>query len=158
MMSNTIIDNEIANKDPEIFNLIAQELLREQNKIQLIASENYVSSAVLAAQGSVLTNKYAEGYPKKRFYQGCDVVDEVEFIAIQRLKRLFNANYANVQPHSGSQANQAAFLALIQLGDTILSMSLDCGGHLTHGAKANLSGKWFNIVHYTVDKDTYLIN
>lgn len=149
---------DVYESDREIFNLIDQELIREHSKIQLIASENYVSKAVLAAQGSILTNKYAEGYPKKRFYNGCEVVDEIEIIAIERLKKLFGASFANVQPHSGSQANQAVYLALLNPNDTVLGMSLDCGGHLTHGSKANLSGKWFNIVSYGVDKETYLID
>ena len=155
---NSQRDLDIYEQDREIFNLIDQELIREHSKIQLIASENYVSNAVLAAQGSILTNKYAEGYPKKRFYNGCEVVDEIEIIAIERLKKLFGANFANVQPHSGSQANQAVYLALLNPNDTILGMSLDCGGHLTHGSKANLSGKWFNIASYGVDKKTYLID
>lgn len=148
----------IEENDPEISNLISQEAVREEQKIQLIASENYVSQSVMKAQGSVLTNKYAEGYPYKRFYQGCNIVDEVEFIAIERLKKLFNASFANVQPHSGSQANQAVYLALLEPGDTVLGMSLDCGGHLTHGSKANLSGKWFNIASYGVCPKTYLID
>lgn len=144
--------------DPSIYNLIKREERREERTLQLIASENYVSNAVLVAQGSVLTNKYAEGYPNKRFYQGCNIVDEVELIAIERLKKLFGAEYANVQPHSGSQANQAAFLALLKPGDTVLAMSLECGGHLTHGAKPNLSGQWFNFVHYGVNESSLLID
>jgi glycine hydroxymethyltransferase len=144
--------------DAEIYGIIQKELNRQQTTIELIASENFVSKAVLEAQGSVLTNKYAEGYPQKRYYEGCEFVDQAEDLAIQRAKKLFGAEYVNVQPHSGSQANQAVFLALLNPGDTILSMSLDCGGHLTHGAAPNLSGKWFNIVHYTLNPTTYLID
>ena len=144
--------------DPAIYSSIQKELHRQQNSIELIASENFVSKQILEAQGSILTNKYAEGYSKHRYYHGCEFVDEVELLAIERVKQLFKANYANVQPHSGSQANQAVFLALLKPGDTILTMSLDCGGHLTHGSKVNLSGKWFNTVHYTVDPQTYLID
>jgi glycine hydroxymethyltransferase len=141
-----------------VHQIILKELRRQQNTIELIASENFVSKEVLEAQGSILTNKYAEGYPGKRYYQGCSFVDEIEELAIERARKLFNASYVNVQPHSGSQANQAAFLALLKPGDTILSMSLDCGGHLTHGAAPNLSGKWFNIVHYTLNPETHLID
>ena len=144
--------------DQEIFKLISQEKQRQHDNIELIASENFVSGAVLEAQGSVLTNKYAEGYPGKRFYNGCEYVDEIESIAIERVKKLFGCDFANVQPHSGSQANQAVFLALLKPGDTILGMSLDSGGHLTHGAAPNLSGKWFNSVSYNVDPSTYLID
>lgn len=144
--------------DKQIEALIAAEGKRQENSIELIASENYVSRAVMAAQGSCLTNKYAEGYPGKRYYGGCQIVDEVERLAISRLCKLYDCNYANVQPHSGSQANQAVFLALLQPGDTVLSMSLNSGGHLTHGAKPNLSGKWFNIVSYEVDPESYLID
>jgi glycine hydroxymethyltransferase len=144
--------------DDLVLQIIQKELQRQQNTIELIASENFVSKAILEAQGSVLTNKYAEGYPRKRYYEGCSFVDEIEELAIERGRKLFNASYINVQPHSGSQANQAAFLALLKPGDTILSMSLDCGGHLTHGAAPNLSGKWFNIVHYTLNPETYLID
>ena len=124
----------------------------------MIASENIVSRAVLEAQGSILTNKYAEGYPGKRYYGGCEFVDEVENIARERLKQLFGASFANVQPHSGSQANQAVFLALLNPNDKIVSLSLDCGGHLTHGSKVNLSGKWFGIEHYAVEQNTYELN
>jgi glycine hydroxymethyltransferase len=145
-------------KDAEIYHIINNELSRQQNTIELIASENFVSKAVLEAQGSVLTNKYAEGYPGKRYYEGCGFVDQAEELAIKRAQKLFNAQYVNVQPHSGSQANQAVFLALLNPGDTILSMSLDCGGHLTHGAAPNMSGKWFNVVHYTLNPETYLID
>lgn len=144
--------------DKEVFGAIEKELKRQENSIELIASENFVSLAVLKAQGSILTNKYAEGYPGKRYYDGCEHVDEVETIAIERLKLLFGCNFANVQPHSGAQSNQAVFLALLQPGDTILGMDLASGGHLTHGCKVNLSGKWFNVVNYGVDAKTHLID
>jgi glycine hydroxymethyltransferase len=144
--------------DPELAGILTQELVREQDGIELIASENYVSAAVMAAQGSVLTNKYAEGYPGKRYYGGCGPADLAETLAIERAKKLFYAGFANVQPNSGSQANQAVFLALINPGDTILGMSLAAGGHLTHGAAPNLSGKWFNAVQYGVRKDDGLID
>lgn len=144
--------------DPEIQDVIRQENARQEKCIELIASENFVSKAVLEAQGSSLTNKYAEGYPAKRFYSGCHVVDQAENIAQKRLKELFNCSYANVQPHSGSQANQAVYLALLKPGDTILALSLDCGGHLSHGAAPNLSGKWLNPVFYKVNPQTYLID
>jgi glycine hydroxymethyltransferase len=139
-------------------NIINKELERQQNQIELIASENIVSRSVLQAQGSVLTNKYAEGLPGKRYYGGCEFVDEVEQLAINRAKELFNANFVNVQPHSGAQANQAVFLSLLKPGDTVLGMSLAAGGHLTHGAKPNLSGKWFNAIQYGVRKDNSLID
>src|SRR6187397_31970 len=129
--------------DPEVCSAIRKEARRQEDHVELIASENYVSPAVLAAQGSLLTNKYAEGYPGKRYYGGCEFVDIVEQLAIDRAKRLFNCAFANVQPHSGSQANQSVMLALIKPGDTVLGMSLAHGGHLTHGAPPNLSGKWF---------------
>lgn len=144
--------------DPEIAKVIASELARQQDEIELIASENIVSAAVLAAQGSVLTNKYAEGYPGRRYYGGCEYVDMAEQLAIDRLKKLFGCDFANVQPHSGSQANQAVFLALLQPGDTILGMSLDAGGHLTHGSSVNVSGKWFRAVSYGVHPETHLID
>ena len=144
--------------DKELADAIAKELDRQQHEIELIASENIVSKAVLDAQGSVLTNKYAEGYPGKRYYGGCQFVDLAENLAIERATKLFNCAYANVQPNSGSQANQAVFQALIKPGDTILGMSLDAGGHLTHGAKPNQSGKWFNAVQYGVREDTHLID
>ena len=146
--------NEI---DKEISSAIDQELSRQQNQIELIASENIVSKAVLEAQGSVLTNKYAEGYVSARYYGGCEFVDIAEDLAIKRLKELYKCEYANVQPHSGAQANGAVFLALIKPGDTILGMSLDAGGHLTHGSAPSLSGKWFNAVQYGLD-DKGLIN
>ncbi|HXI88024.1 MAG TPA: serine hydroxymethyltransferase [Parvularculaceae bacterium] len=139
--------------DPDVFAAIGREQRRQQEQIELIASENIVSRAVLEAQGSVLTNKYAEGYPGRRYYGGCEFVDEVEELAIARAKALFHCSEAIVQPHSGSQANQAVFMALMQPGDTFLGMDLTAGGHLTHGGKANQSGKWFNAVHYGVRRD-----
>ena len=144
--------------DPEVWEAVENEHERQQNEIELIASENIVSRAVLDAVGTLLTNKYAEGYPGRRYYGGCQYVDVVEQIAIDRAKRLFNCNFANVQVHSGSQANQSVFLALIKPGDTVLGMSLAAGGHLTHGAPPNMSGKWFNAVQYGVTKDTNLID
>ncbi|PWE17984.1 serine hydroxymethyltransferase [Marinicauda salina] len=140
-------------RDPEIADAIGKEIRRQQQQIELIASENIVSRAVLEAQGSPLTNKYAEGYPGKRYYGGCEFVDIAEDLAIDRAKRLFDAAYANVQPNSGSQANQAVFLALLKPGDKILGMDLSAGGHLTHGAKPNISGKWFEAHHYGVRED-----
>ncbi len=148
----------LADADPEVFAGVAHELAREQHQIELIASENIVSKAVLEAQGSVFTNKYAEGYPGKRYYQGCHPSDEVETLAIERAKRLFDCGFANVQPHSGAQANGAVMLALTKPGDTILGMSLDAGGHLTHGARAAMSGKWFNAIQYGVLPDSHLID
>lgn len=144
--------------DPQVAEAIAHELGRQQNKLELIASENFVSKAVLEAQGSVLTNKYAEGYPGKRYYGGCEYVDVVERLAIDRSKELFGADHANVQPHSGAQANTAVYLACLKPGDTILGMNLAHGGHLTHGSPVNISGKYFNIVPYGVDEQTHLIN
>lgn len=140
--------------DPEIFKALQDELHRQQNGLELIASENFVSEAVLEAQGSVLTNKYAEGLPGKRYYGGCEYVDDVERLAIERVKRLFNAPHANVQPHSGAQANMAVFFAMLQPGDTILGMALDQGGHLTHGSPVAFSGKWFKAEHYGVNPET----
>lgn len=148
----------LADADPAVFAGVAHELDREQHQIELIASENIVSKAVLEAQGSVFTNKYAEGYPGKRYYQGCHPSDEVEQLAIDRAKQLFGCEFANVQPHSGAQANGAVMLALAKPGDTIMGLSLDAGGHLTHGARAALSGKWFNAVQYGVKPDTHLID
>ncbi|CDO36392.1 MULTISPECIES: serine hydroxymethyltransferase [Novosphingobium] len=148
----------IAQSDPAVAKAIGKELKRERKQIELIASENIVSKAVLEAQGSVLTNKYAEGYPGKRYYQGCEPSDEVETLAIERAKQLFDCGFANVQPHSGAQANGAVLLATVKPGDTVMGMSLDAGGHLTHGARAALSGKWFNAVQYGVTKDTHLID
>ena len=139
--------------DPDLFAAIEGERQRQEEHIELIASENYTSPRVMEAQGSVLTNKYAEGYPGKRYYGGCEFVDVVETLAIERAKQLFGADYANVQPHSGSQANAAVYLALLQPHDTILGMSLAHGGHLTHGAKVNFSGKIFNAVQYGVTDD-----
>ena len=140
--------------DPEIAGIIGQELNRQQTHLELIASENFTSAAVMAAQGSVLTNKYAEGLPNKRYYGGCEFVDKAEQLAIDRVKQLFGAAHANVQPHSGAQANFAVFLALLEPGDTILGMDLSHGGHLTHGSPVNFSGKWFNVVQYGVDQET----
>jgi glycine hydroxymethyltransferase len=144
--------------DPDIYAAIADELGRQKKQIELIASENIVSKAVLQAQGSVLTNKYAEGYPGRRYYGGCEFVDEVERLAIDRAKRLFDCKFANVQPHSGANANQAVFFALLQPGDKFLGMDLACGGHLTHGSPVNISGKWFNPVAYGVREDNHLID
>ncbi len=148
----------LASRDPEIAKAIGLELGRQRNEIELIASENIVSRAVMEAQGSVLTNKYAEGYPGRRYYGGCQYVDIAEELAIDRAKQLFGCGFANVQPNSGSQANQGVYTALLQPGDTILGMSLDAGGHLTHGAKPNQSGKWFNAVQYGVRKQDSLID
>ena len=144
--------------DPEIAAKLDSELNRQRTKLELIASENIVSKAVLEAQGSVLTNKYAEGYPGKRYYGGCEFVDEVEQLAIDRAKKLFGAEYANVQPHSGAQANMAVFFALLQPGDTVMGMNLNDGGHLTHGSPVNMSGKYFKIVPYGVTKETETID
>lgn len=149
-MINFFLNDKLETVDNEIYRAIENELHRQQNQIELIASENIVSRAVLEAGGSILTNKYAEGYPGRRYYGGCEYVDEVENLAISRVKQLFNCNYANVQPHSGSQANQAVMLALAKPGDKILGMSLAAGGHLTHGAAPNLSGKWFEAIQYGV--------
>ncbi len=157
-MSNAFFTASLADQDSEIFSSIEQELGRQRHEIELIASENIVSRAVLEAQGSVMTNKYAEGYPGKRYYGGCHFVDIAENLAIDRAKELFGCGFANVQPNSGSQANQAVLLALSKPGDTILGMSLDAGGHLTHGAKPNLSGKWFNAVQYGVVAETGLLD
>ena len=151
--SNTFFSASLATADPAIQSAVNEELYRQQSQIELIASENIVSHAVLEAQGTVLTNKYAEGYPGKRYYGGCEFVDKVETLAIDRLKQLFGAKFANVQPHSGAQANGAVMLAIAKPGDTILGMSLDAGGHLTHGARPALSGKWFNAVQYGVRRE-----
>ncbi len=151
-------DSDLSKTDPDLYNSIKLELERQQQHIELIASENIVSKAVLDAQGSIMTNKYAEGYPSKRYYGGCDFVDKAEVLAIERVKKLFDCKFANVQPHSGAQANGAVYLALLNPGDPILGMSLNSGGHLTHGAKVALSGKWLNSFHYEVDKDTGLID
>jgi glycine hydroxymethyltransferase len=156
--SEGFFDQALAQSDPALFASIAGELERQQDQIELIASENIVSRAVMEAQGSVMTNKYAEGYPGKRYYQGCAQVDVAEQLAIDRAKELFGCAYVNVQPHSGAQANGAVMLALTQPGDTILGMSLAAGGHLTHGAAPSQSGKWFNAVQYGVTRDTHLID
>ena len=148
----------LAQRDPALFKAVTQELGRQRNEIELIASENIVSRAVMEAQGSVMTNKYAEGYPGRRYYGGCEYVDIAENLAIERACALFNCAYANVQPNSGSQANQGVFQALLQPGDTILGMSLDAGGHLTHGAAPNQSGKWFNAVQYGVRQQDSLLD
>ena len=158
MLDQGFFDNSLAARDPEIAAAIAQELGRQRHEIELIASENIVSRAVLEAQGSVMTNKYAEGYPGKRYYGGCQFVDIAENLAIERAKRLFGCAHANVQPNSGSQANQGVYTALLQPGDTILGMSLDAGGHLTHGAKPNQSGKWFNAIQYGVRQQDSLLD
>jgi glycine hydroxymethyltransferase len=150
--------HSLADADPEVFGSVGRELARQQTEIELIASENIVSRAVLEAAGSVLTNKYAEGYPGKRYYGGCQFVDEVEMLAIERAKTLFGCNFANVQPNSGSQMNQAVFLALLQPGDTFMGLDLNAGGHLTHGSPVNMSGKWFKVVPYGVRKDDQLID
>jgi glycine hydroxymethyltransferase len=154
----SFFNNTLADTDPEVAAAISDEMIRQQDQIEMIASENIVSNAVLEAQGSVLTNKYAEGYSGRRYYGGCEHIDVVETLAIERAKKLFNCSFVNVQPHSGAQANQAVFLALLQPGDTVLGMSLEAGGHLTHGARPNLSGKWFNAVQYGVDKQTGQVN
>ena len=151
-------DMQIEGFDDEIFSAIGEENLRQEQHIELIASENYTSPRVMEAQGTSLTNKYAEGYPGKRYYGGCEYVDKAENLAIERVKALFGADYANVQPHSGSQANSAVYLALLQAGDTVLGMSLDAGGHLTHGAKPNFSGKVYNAVQYGLNAETGLID
>jgi glycine hydroxymethyltransferase len=156
--SNSFFAASLAEADPEVAAAIAQELGRQRDEIELIASENIVSKAVLEAQGSVLTNKYAEGYPGRRYYGGCQFVDIAENMAIERVTRLFDCKFANVQPNSGSQANQAVFLALLQPGDTFLGLDLAAGGHLTHGSPVNMSGKWFKPVSYGVRKDDHLID
>ena len=150
------VDMKIAGFDDELSEALKKEIIRQEEHIELIASENYASPRVLEAQGSLMTNKYAEGYPYKRYYGGCENVDIAEQLAIDRLKELYNADYANVQPHSGSQANAAVYLALLNPGDTILGMSLDAGGHLTHGSKVNFSGKLFNAIQYGVDDNGLL--
>jgi glycine hydroxymethyltransferase len=153
-LSPDFFNRPLAEVDPEIADVLQHELERQQRTLEMIASENFVPQAVLECQGSVLTNKYAEGYPGKRYYGGCEYVDVVEQLAIERAKKLFGADYANVQPHSGSQANAAAYFALVQPGDPILGMSLDHGGHLTHGAKVNFSGKFFRAAQYGIRPDT----
>ena len=158
MTPQMFFESSLTQTDPMVLDAIKNEYHRQNDQIELIASENIVSKAVLEAQGTILTNKYAEGYSGKRYYGGCEHVDVVEDICIDRIKKLFNAEFANVQVHSGSQANQAVFLALLKPGDTIMGMSLAAGGHLTHGAPPNESGKWFNAVQYGVSKDTTLID
>ena len=157
-LSENFFSSNLEHADKDLYQSISQELSRQQNQIELIASENIVSKAVLEAQGSIMTNKYAEGYSAKRYYGGCEFVDIAENLAIDRLKQLYGCSYANVQPHSGAQANQAVFLALIKPGDTILGMSLDAGGHLTHGSRPNQSGKYFNAVQYGINPETSLID
>src|SRR5688572_16847591 len=149
---------KLSEVDPEIHAVVRDETRRQEDGLELIASENFVSPAVLEAMGSVLTNKYAEGYPGKRYYGGCEVVDVVEQLAIDRAKQLFGADHANVQPHSGSQANMGAYMALMKPGDTMLSLDLNSGGHLTHGASFNFSGKLYKVVHYGLSKDTETID
>lgn len=156
-MTQTNLDF-LATTDPEIAAVLQQELQRQRDHLELIASENFTSAAVMAAQGSVLTNKYAEGLPRKRYYGGCEFVDQAEQLAIDRVKQLFGAEHANVQPHSGAQANFAVFLALLEPGDTIMGMDLSHGGHLTHGSPVNVSGKWFKVCHYGVNKETEQLN
>lgn len=155
---NSFFKGSLAQSDPDVMGAINSELGRQQHEIELIASENIVSTAVMQAQGSVMTNKYAEGYPGKRYYGGCEHVDTAETLAIERAKKLFDCDYVNVQPHSGAQANQAVFLALVEPGITFMGMDLSAGGHLTHGSPVNLSGKWFNAVSYGVDESTHRID
>jgi glycine hydroxymethyltransferase len=154
----TFFNKPLAEVDADIFGAIGKELGRQRHEIELIASENIVSRAVLEAQGSIMTNKYAEGYPGKRYYGGCQFVDIAEELAIERAKKLFGANFANVQPNSGSQMNQAVFLALLQPGDTFMGLDLNSGGHLTHGSPVNMSGKWFNVVSYGVNRETEVLD
>ena len=156
--TNGFFQASLAEADPALADAVAKEFERQQTEIELIASENIVSRAVLEAAGTVLTNKYAEGYPGRRYYGGCQYVDIAEDLAIERAKQLFGCSYANVQPSSGSQANQAVFLALLQPGDTFMGLDLAAGGHLTHGAKVNVSGKWFNAVHYGVRREDGVID
>lgn len=158
MADNDFFTESLSSRDPELFGTITNELGRQRDEIELIASENIVSAAVMEAQGSVMTNKYAEGYPGRRYYGGCQYVDVAEQLAIDRAKELFGCEFANVQPNSGSQANQGAFMSLIKPGDTILGMNLASGGHLTHGAAPNQSGKWFNAIQYGVREDNNLID
>jgi glycine hydroxymethyltransferase len=156
--SASFFGTTLADADPEIFGAIRSELGRQRHEIELIASENIVSRAVLEAQGSIMTNKYAEGYPGKRYYGGCQFVDIAEDLAIERAKRLFDCKFANVQPNSGSQMNQAVFLALLQPGDTFMGLDLNSGGHLTHGSPVNMSGKWFKVVSYGVRREDHLLD
>ena len=157
-VSEAFFARGVAETDPELASAIAKELRRQQDKIELIASENIVSRAVLEAQGSVLTNKYAEGYPGRRYYGGCEYVDIAETLAIERVCRLFECSFANVQPHSGAQANQAVFFALLQPGDVFMGLNLASGGHLTHGSPVNMSGKWFKPVPYNVRRQDQRID
>src|SRR5215213_5693788 len=157
-LSNSFFSASLADSDPEIARAIGLELGRQRDEIELIASENIVSRAVLEAQGSVMTNKYAEGYPRRRYYGGCQFVDMAEELAIERAKRLFDCRFANVQPNSGSQANQAVFMALMKPGDTFMGLDLACGGHITHGSPVNMSGKWFNVVSYKVRPEDQIID
>jgi glycine hydroxymethyltransferase len=150
-----LLINEV---DPEVSEILELEEKRQKNKINLIASENYASRAVMEVQGSIMTNKYAEGYPGKRYYGGCEYYDMIECLAIERAKKLFDAEHVNVQPHSGTQANMAIYFAMLDIGDTIMSMSLSHGGHLSHGSPVNFTGKYFNIVSYEVDKETQTLN
>lgn len=150
--------SRLSQQDPKVFQAIQDELKRQQTKIELIASENFVSEAVMEAQGSVLTNKYAEGYPGRRYYGGCEHVDVVEELARERAKQLFGAEHANVQPHSGAQANMAVYFTILQHGDTVLGMNLSHGGHLTHGSPVNFSGIQYNFIEYGVDPETHRIN
>ena len=152
------IKSSLMDSDPSVAKFIRNELTRQETHLELIASENFASKAVMEAQGSVLTNKYAEGLPRKRYYGGCEYIDEIEQLAIDRAKKLFSANWANVQPHSGAQANFAVFLSLLKPGDTIMGMDLSHGGHLTHGSPVNVSGKWFKTCHYEVDKKTEMLD
>jgi glycine hydroxymethyltransferase len=156
IVKNSVDERNLLEVDPEVNSIIKEELNRQQTHLELIASENIVSKAVMEAQGSVLTNKYAEGLPSKRYYGGCQYVDKVETLAIERAKQIFGCDHANVQPHSGAQANFAVFLSVLNPGDTILGMRLDQGGHLTHGSPVNVSGKWFNVVSYGVNDDGWL--
>ena len=156
--ANSLFNAPLSDVDPLIAGIVGRELARQRGEIELIASENFVSRSVLETVGTVLTNKYAEGYPGHRYYGGCHVVDEAETLAIERAKQLFNCGFANVQPHSGSTANQAVFLALLQPGDTFMGLSLDTGGHLTHGSSVNLSGKWFKVVPYKVRRQDHRID
>src|SRR5437660_2144913 len=154
----SLFRTSLADSDPEIAEVVRRELGRQRDEIELIASENIVSTAVLEAQGSVLTNKYAEGLPGRRYYGGCQFVDIAETLAIERVTKLFGCKFANVQPHSGASANAAAFMALMAPGDTFMGLSLPAGGHLTHGSPVNMSGKWFKVVPYGVTRDTHVID
>ena len=158
MSSHSVLDRTLADFDPEVAEQIERELVRQQSTLEMIASENFAPRAVMEAQGSVLTNKYAEGYPGRRYYGGCEHVDVVEQLAIDRVKALFGAEAANVQPHSGAQANAAAMMALISPGDTILGLDLAHGGHLTHGMRLNFSGKLYDVVAYHVSKEDSLVD